>query len=63
MGAFLVNVQIEGHAGSLQRGGDLSRVASVASFFVSRIDSAVDAQLASVLKAHSTDPALASEQG
>jgi transaldolase/glucose-6-phosphate isomerase len=49
---------IEGLESLLQRGGDLSRVASVASFFVSRIDSAVDAQLASVLKAHSTDPAM-----
>jgi len=28
-----------------QRGGDLSRVASVASFFISRVDTAVDAQL------------------
>ena len=37
-------------------GGDISRVASVASFFVSRIDSAIDAQLASQLKTAS-DPA------
>ncbi len=37
------------------RSGNLSTVASVASFFVSRIDSAVDALLASRLKA-STDP-------
>jgi transaldolase/glucose-6-phosphate isomerase len=32
------------------RGGDLSRVASVASFFVSRIDSAIDALIGSRLK-------------
>lgn len=37
------------------RGGDLSRVASVASFFVSRIDAAVDAQVAERLK-NSTRP-------
>jgi transaldolase/glucose-6-phosphate isomerase len=35
-------------------GGDLSRVASVASFFISRIDSALDAMLAAQLK-NSTD--------
>jgi len=34
-----------------KRGGDLSRVASVASFFVSRIDSLIDAQLADRIKA------------
>ncbi len=44
---------IEGLEQYAQRGGDLSRVASVASFFVSRIDSAVDTQLAAVLKANS----------
>src|SRR5438067_662479 len=32
-------------------GGDISRVASVASFFISRIDSAIDAQLTAKLKA------------
>ena len=37
-------------------GGDLSRVASVASFFISRIDSAIDAQLNDKLKT-ATDPA------
>jgi len=36
------------------QGGDLSRVASVASFFISRIDSALDAMLAARLK-NSTD--------
>jgi transaldolase/glucose-6-phosphate isomerase len=36
-------------------GGDLSRVASVASFFISRIDSAIDGQLNDKLKT-STDP-------
>ena len=39
----------------VKRGGDPSRVASVASFFVSRIDSAVDARVASVLKEKSGD--------
>jgi transaldolase/glucose-6-phosphate isomerase len=37
-----------------KRGGDLSRVASVASFFVSRIDSLIDAQLADRIKAAKT---------
>jgi transaldolase / glucose-6-phosphate isomerase len=37
-------------------GGDLSRVASVASFFISRIDSAIDGQLNDKLKT-ATDPA------
>src|SRR5580700_1674630 len=37
------------------KGGDISRIGSVASFFVSRIDSAIDAQLASELKTAS-DP-------
>ncbi len=40
-------------------GGDLSRVASVASFFVSRIDTLVDNKIAEMLKNPSTgDPAL-----
>lgn len=34
----------------VQNGGDVSRVASVASFFVSRIDAKVDAQLAQLLE-------------
>src|SRR5208282_447710 len=38
-------------------GGDISRVASVASFFVSRIDSNIDAQITSQLKT-ATDPAI-----
>jgi transaldolase/glucose-6-phosphate isomerase len=37
-----------------KRGGDLSRVASVASFFVSRIDSLIDAELADRIKAAKT---------
>lgn len=37
-------------------GGDISRIASVASFFVSRIDSTIDAQIAGRLKTE-TDPA------
>ena len=42
-----------------KRGGDLSRVASVASFFVSRIDSLIDSQLADRIKTAKTP----SEQG
>ncbi|MGH9353007.1 MAG: bifunctional transaldolase/phosoglucose isomerase, partial [Terriglobia bacterium] len=38
------------------RGGDISRIASVASFFVSRIDTAIDNQVAARLKT-ATDPA------
>ena len=37
-----------------KRGGDLSRVASVASFFVSRIDSLIDSQLADRIKTAKT---------
>jgi transaldolase/glucose-6-phosphate isomerase len=47
---------IEGIATRAAAGGDLSRIASVASFFVSRIDSNIDAQVTSLLKA-TTDPA------
>src|SRR6201984_2626606 len=36
---------MEGLAARAARGGDVSRIASVASFFVSRIDSKIDAQL------------------
>ncbi|HXZ27189.1 MAG TPA: bifunctional transaldolase/phosoglucose isomerase [Terriglobales bacterium] len=43
--AFLAGLEAR-----LGRGGDLGRIASVASFFVSRIDSAVDALLAARLK-------------
>jgi transaldolase len=42
----------------LDEGGDLARVASVASFFVSRVDSAVDKKLAAV-----NDPAAAALMG
>jgi transaldolase/glucose-6-phosphate isomerase len=41
---------IEGLEARLARGGDLSHVASVASFFVSRIDTAVDEKLEAKLK-------------
>jgi len=37
-----------------KKGGDVSRVASVASFFVSRIDSLIDSQLAEKIKAAKT---------
>src|SRR5580692_7702776 len=47
---------IEGLAARAAAGGDVSRIASVASFFVSRIDSAIDAQIGSQLKTTS-DPA------
>jgi transaldolase len=39
------NAYIEGLEERLRRGGDLSAVASVASFFVSRVDTAIDGQL------------------
>src|SRR6202162_2160608 len=42
---------IEGLTARASSGGDISRIASVASFFVSRIDSAIDAQITSQLKA------------
>jgi transaldolase/glucose-6-phosphate isomerase len=41
---------IEGLTARSASGGDVSRIASVASFFVSRIDSTVDAQISSQLK-------------
>jgi transaldolase/glucose-6-phosphate isomerase len=47
---------IEGLTARAASGGDVSRIASVASFFVSRIDSKIDAQIASQLKTTS-DPA------
>src|SRR6266403_441522 len=46
---------IEGLTGRAASGGDVNRIASVASFFVSRIDSAIDAQVTSQLKT-ATDP-------
>lgn len=46
---------IEGVAARAASGGDVSRVASVASFFVSRIDSTIDTQISSQLKTAS-DP-------
>jgi transaldolase / glucose-6-phosphate isomerase len=41
---------IEGLTARAAAGGDVSRIASVASFFVSRIDSKIDAQITSQLK-------------
>jgi transaldolase/glucose-6-phosphate isomerase len=46
---------IEGLSARAASGGDISRIASVASFFVSRIDSKIDAQITSQLKTTS-DP-------
>ena len=46
---------IEGLSARAASGGDVSRIASVASFFISRIDTAIDAQIASQLKT-TTDP-------
>ena len=45
------------------RGGDISRIASVASFFISRIDSSVDSMLAAQLKASKNDREKAELQG
>src|SRR5258707_2117276 len=47
---------IEGLTARAASGGDVNRIASVASFFVSRIDSKLDAQISSQLKTAS-DPA------
>src|SRR5580700_2028321 len=47
---------IEGLTARAAAGGDVSRIASVASFFVSRIDSMIDAEITSQLKT-TTDPA------
>jgi transaldolase/glucose-6-phosphate isomerase len=47
---------IEGLTARAASGGDVSRIASVASFFVSRIDSKIDGQITSQLKTAS-DPA------
>src|SRR6266581_2076076 len=47
---------IEGLTARAASGGDVSRIASVASFFVSRIDSKIDAQITNQLKSAS-DPA------
>jgi transaldolase / glucose-6-phosphate isomerase len=46
---------LENHA---KKGGDLSRVASVASFFVSRIDTLVDHEIGDLLKKPGSDQAL-----
>jgi transaldolase / glucose-6-phosphate isomerase len=46
----VANAYIEGLTKRAATGGDISRIASVASFFVSRIDSAIDAQITSQLK-------------
>jgi transaldolase/glucose-6-phosphate isomerase len=46
----VANAYIEGLTARAASGGDVSRIASVASFFVSRIDSTIDAQLSSQLK-------------
>jgi transaldolase/glucose-6-phosphate isomerase len=45
------------------RGGDLSRIASVASFFISRIDSSVDSMIAARLKTTKDDREKADLQG
>lgn len=50
------NAYMEGLEDAAAAGRDLSKIASVASFFISRIDSAVDNQLAAKL-ADETDPA------
>src|SRR5262249_29617471 len=42
----VANAYLSGLEDLASRGGDISRVASVASFFISRIDSAVDADVA-----------------
>src|SRR5467141_1901218 len=49
----VARVYIEGLTARAEAGGDVSRIASVASFFVSRIDSTIDAQISSQLKSAS----------
>jgi transaldolase/glucose-6-phosphate isomerase len=51
----VANAYIEGLTARAASGADVSRIASVASFFVSRIDSKLDAQITNQLKA-ATDP-------
>lgn len=49
----VANAYIEGLTARVAAGGDVSRIASVASFFVSRIDSKIDAQISAQLKTES----------
>src|SRR5215470_17043486 len=49
----VANAYIEGLTARAAAGGDVSRIASVASFFVSRIDSKIDAQISAQLKTES----------
>ena len=51
----VANAYIEGLTARAAAGGNVSRIASVASFFVSRIDSKIDAQISAQLKTES-DP-------
>src|SRR5467141_1080690 len=51
----VANAYIEGLTARAASGGDVSQIASVASFFVSRIDSKLDAQITNQLKT-ATDP-------
>jgi transaldolase/glucose-6-phosphate isomerase len=50
---------IDGLEQFVKSGGDASQIASVASFFVSRIDTLVDSQLAAIAKSGKPDAALA----
>jgi transaldolase/glucose-6-phosphate isomerase len=52
--ARVAEAYIAGLEGAQRSGKDLSKIAGVASFFVSRIDAAVDAQIAGKLKAPTT---------
>jgi transaldolase/glucose-6-phosphate isomerase len=54
----VANAYIEGLTARAASGADVARIASVASFFVSRIDSKLDAQITNRLKT-ATDPILA----
>jgi transaldolase/glucose-6-phosphate isomerase len=51
----VANAYVEGLSARATSGADVSRIASVASFFVSRIDSKLDAQITNQLKT-ATDP-------
>jgi transaldolase len=51
----VIDAYLNGLQGYLDNGGDPARVASVASFFVSRVDTAVDKQLAARIHAGQTE--------
>jgi len=61
--AAVCNAYLEGLEQRVARGEDVSRVASVASFFVSRVDAAVDARLAARLESEGDESVRAQLRG